>query len=306
MKTIRLNLPVEYNKLPKVIALGNFDGLHRGHKILIDKVKEISSSKNIISSLLTFSINPRKLFSKDRFYELTSLEDRRRITCDMGLEEFYELEFNEEMIRLSPIDFVEKILIPLNVKYVVCGFDYTFGSKGAGKVEDLIKYSDGRFEVIVIPSFNIDGEKVSTTRIISCLKDGDIEQTNKLLGWNYTVKGRIKKGLENGRKIGFPTINVDTNDYMLPKNGVYAVKVKIEGEVYYGMGNIGVHPTIDKLEKPVLEVNIFDFDENVYEKNVEIEFIRFIREEIEFQNLDELKKQLKLDTFLIFKLIFNK
>lgn len=300
-KVVKLPIKDEYE--PMVLCIGNFDGVHLGHKKLIEKTLELSKKHGIKSAFFTLNPNPRKVFNKDRIFQLTSIDDRKEITSNFGINSFLEFEFNNEFMNLTPSEFIETVLLKLNVKHVVCGFDYTFGKKGAGKVEDLIILSEGRYEVHVVDEVVIDDEKVSTTRIMKELTSGSLEEANKLLGRNYSVTGVVQKGLGNGHKIGFPTANIETFDYLLPKNGVYAVKVEFEGKNYYGMANVGLHPTISKLKKPLLEVHLFEFEGNLYEKGLKIEFLAFLREEIEFSGLEDLKTRIKLDTFLIFELI---
>ena len=154
MESLNVKLPVLKRNSPIAVCLGNFDGIHKGHQKLINKTVEVAKNNNISSAFFTFSPNPRKFFSKDRVYQLTSIEDRKEIVSTYGIDLFLEFEFNELSMNLSPSEFIEKVLIPLNVKCIICGFDYTFGKFGAGKVQDLVSLSKGRYEVIMIDEYD--------------------------------------------------------------------------------------------------------------------------------------------------------
>ena len=293
----KIQLPVESLDYPIAVCLGNFDGIHKGHQKLIEKTVEVAKKENIASAFFTFSPNPRKFFSKDRVYQLTSIDDRKEIVSKYDIDLFLEFIFNEQTMNLSPKEFIEQVLIPLNVKYVICGFDYTFGKFGAGKVQDLIELGNNRFEVIVIDELDYLNSKVSTTRIIDELKNGSLELVNYLLGREYSINGLIVKGLNNGKKIGFPTINIDSGDYVLPKTGVYGLEVVVKGEKIRGIGNIGTHPTISKLKEPILEIHLLGFSEEIYGEFANITFKKYLRPERKFDSIDDLKKQIKIDTF---------
>ncbi len=297
MKEIRVNIPVSIQNEPIAICLGNFDGIHKGHQKLIEKTVEVAKTNNIASAFFTFSSNPRKYFSKDRYSQLTSIDDRKELVKEYGIDVFVEFEFNQDTMNLSYEDFIEKVLIPLNVKYVICGFDYSFGKFGAGKVKDLVRLSKNRYEVIVIDELEYMDSKVSTTRIMNELANGNLDLANILLGREYSIKGTVVKGLNNGKKLGFPTINIDNGEYFLPKNGVYGVEVTINDEKIRGIGNVGTHPTISKLNNAILEIHLLDFSKEIYGEFVLITFKKYLREEQEFSSVEDLKKQIKIDTF---------
>ena len=297
MESLNVKLPVLKRNSPIAVCLGNFDGIHKGHQKLINKTVEVAKNNNISSAFFTFSPNPRKFFSKDRVYQLTSIEDRKEIVSTYGIDLFLEFEFNELSMNLSPSEFIEKVLIPLNVKCIICGFDYTFGKFGAGKVQDLVSLSKGRYEVIMIDEYDYLYEKVSTTRIMHELSNGNLVMTKELLGREYSIKGNIVKGLNNGQKIGFPTINIENGDYFLPKCGVYGLEVVIGNEVVRGIGNLGKHPTISMLDKPILEIHLLDFSREIYGEFVTVIFKKYLRDEKKFSSVEELKNQIKIDTF---------
>jgi len=300
MKEIKIQLPIEELKEPIAVCLGNFDGIHIGHQKLINKTVEVAKENNLISAFFTFSPNPRKFFSKDRVYQLTSIEDRKELVKEYGIELFLEFIFNEVTMNLTAEQFVEEVLIPLNVKKIICGFDYTFGKFGAGKVKDLIELSKGRYEVIVIEELEYLAKKVSTTRIMNELSNKNLQLVKDMLSRDYSIRGTIVKGFNNGHKIGFPTINIDSEDYYLPGIGVYGLEIEIDGKLYKGVGNLGTHPTISELTSPILEIYLIDFNQEIYDKKVRIKFKKFLREEKKFSSVDDLKNQIKIDTFSIF------
>ena len=297
MNSLNVKLPVFKRNSPIAVCLGNFDGIHIGHQKLIKKTVEVAKNNNISSAFFTFSPNPRKFFSKDRVYQLTSIEDRKEIVSNYGIDLFLEFEFNELSMNLSPVEFVEKVLIPLDVEYIICGFDYTFGKFGAGKVQDLINFSKGRYQVIVIDEYEYLYEKVSTTRIMNELSNGNLVLVKELLARDYSIKGNVVHGLNNGQKIGFPTINIDNGDYFLPKCGVYGLEVIIGNQKVRGIGNLGKHPTISMLDKPILEIHLLDFSDKIYGESVIVIFKKYLRDEKKFSSIEELKNQIKIDTF---------
>ena len=279
----------KYNK--SVIGLGFFDGVHKGHQKIIEEVKKISESKNIESSIFTFSSPIRKLFNKEFYGEITPLEYKLKIFEKLGVDICYVLEFNEEISKLSKEEFICKILDNLNIDDIVCGSDYRFGYKASGDIYFLKE----KYNVHVVDFINSNGSKISSSTIINLIRDGEIGLVNLLLGRLYFIESKVVKGLGNGSKIGFPTANINSNGFVLPKNGVYKVEVEIGNEKYDGICNVGIHPTISKLDEPIVEVLIKDFKEDIYSKNIKVNFVSFIRDEIKFNDTKELAKQISID-----------
>ena len=277
------------NDKPINLCLGFFDGLHIGHKFLINKAKQLNENVGV----LTFVGALKNLTNKrDTKALLTSLEDRKEILQSMGVKYLFVAEFNLDIMNMSKDDFLEKMIKPLNVDTLVVGNDYTFGSKASGNVD----YLRTKFKVEVVDFVLEDGKKVSTSEIINYIKEGKILKANELLGRYYSIKGVVEHGLSNGSRLGFKTANIKPIDnYVFPKKGVYATYVKIEGKTYLSMTNIGNHPTIDRLDYESIEANIFDFEEDIYQKEVEVYFLEFMRDEKKFDSVQDLIAQLNHD-----------
>ncbi len=270
------------------LCLGYFDGIHLGHQKLIQKAKE-SIYK---SGLLTFEFLDNFSFKKDRY--ITSLDDKIEILESCGVDYLIILRFDDKVKNLSCDEFIHKIIVKLNAKEVVVGQDYTFAKMAEGNVETLKTYHD-LFKVDVVDELLDDGKKIGTRNIISLIEEGKIEKANLLLGHNYQITGEVLKGYGFGNKHHFPTANVALNKYVKPQNGVYACLIIIDKIKYRGMCNIGVHPTVNQLDKAVIEVNIFDFNEDIYHHKIKIQLIKYMREEMKFNNIDELYAQLLID-----------
>lgn len=279
---------------PICTALGFFDGVHIGHMALINKVLSEANDKGYKKALMTFDHHPLYvlgLMKEERY--LTSMNDRIKILENMGMDYLFVIEFTNEVAALEPMNFIEKYLISQNVKQVVCGFDFRFGNKNLGNAETLKKCH--QFETSVIDEVMYNDKKISSTRIRNLLQDGQIHDMNGLLGRKYCVSGKVIKGRQIGRSIGFPTANVDYNHYFLPCGGVYATKVYLDDEEFIGMCNIGYNPTFIALDKPSLEVYILDFDRDIYGCMLKIEFFELIRKEQTYASKDELVNQLYKD-----------
>ncbi|MDO4661957.1 MAG: bifunctional riboflavin kinase/FAD synthetase [Tissierellia bacterium] len=280
----------------KVISLGDFDGLHRGHMSLIDKNLEISKKFNLEPSVLFFKKNSKEVFQHLK-YNLSSLEDKISMAFEKGISTFALVSFSDEFKNLSPYDFIKKILVDrLNAKYIVVGENFTFGLKSKGNVEYLKKLEEEfGYKTIIIPLRKENSDIISSTTIRTYLKDGFIDKANNLLGYNYKIKGKVISGEGRGRNLGYPTANLKLDfNYALPKNGVYFTKVFIDDKQYFAMTDIGTNPTFEDQEIKI-ESYIFDFNENIYGKKIILEFIEFVRDDVEFKNADELIDQLHFD-----------
>ena len=277
-------------------AIGFFDGLHLGHMALVDEVKRVSKQMGYKSALMTFDHHP--LFVLGRITQekyISSMEDRIEILNKEGIDYLFVIRFTKEVAALSPDAFIENYLVNLNIRHVVCGFDFRFGSRNSGSGETLIKYNPDILKVSIIDEVIFENEKISSTRIRNCLDEGHVEELNSLLNRHYAINGHVIGGKKIGREMGFPTANIDYGSYYLPQNGVYAVKVYLDDKEYLGMCNIGYNPTFHLIDKRSLEVHIFDFDENIYDKHVSVEFYKKTRNEKKFSNKDELMNQLSSD-----------
>ena len=272
---------------PSSIAIGNFDGMHLGHQTLLKNY-----SQNLKKYVLTFNFLFKEKHSDQTF--LTSLEDKEYLAKLYGADELLYLNFNETLKNTTADDFIKEYLDKPNIKEIIVGKDFRFGKFGQKDAQYLKeKLKDKSIKIIDLLD-DKDGHKISTTEIISLLKEKKIEQVSSLLGRNYLIKGYIEQGLRNGHKIGFPTANIKAiYNYTLPGNGVYATNMIIDGHKYLSMTNIGTHPTISELKKPLVETHIFNFNEEIYNKKIELEFLCFIRPEKKFDSIDDLKKELQ-------------
>lgn len=279
---------------PICSALGFFDGLHIGHMALVEEVKRVAKDKNYKTALMTFDHHPLYVLGKIKEEKyLTSMDDRKRILEKEHIDYLFVIQFTKEVAQLSPQDFIQNYLIDLHIAHVVCGFDFHFGDKNKGSAQTLQECP--YFDVSVINEVVYKGEKVSSTRLRMLLESGDIEEINALLKRQYQVIGKVIKGRQIGHHIGFPTANIDYASYLLPQKGVYAVKMYIDDETYLGMCNIGYNPTFHALDKVSLEIYILDFHQDIYNKDVVVEFYKKIRNEKKFDSKELLVEQLTKD-----------
>ena len=281
-------------------AIGFFDGLHLGHMALVDEVKKVSKDKGYKTALMTFDHHPLYVLGRiTQEQYISSMEDRIDILKREGIDYLFVIKFTKDVAGLSPETFIDNYLMNLNIRHVVCGFDFRFGSRNSGNSETLINYNPDKLNVSVIDEVIYKNEKISSTRIRNCLDDGRVDDLSHLLNRHYTIKGKVIGGKKIGRKIGFPTANVDYDSYYLPQNGVYAVKLYLGDNEYIGMCNIGYNPTFHLIDKRSLEVHIFDFNEDIYGKDVKVEFYIKTRNEKKFASKDELMTQLSYDAITI-------
>ena len=289
MEIIRISLEKKAKLDGITLCLGYFDALHLGHVSLIKKAKSLTDK----IALLTMDPNPSSFFQKN-VKEVNSIDDKIEILESLGVDYFVILETDENLLKIDSQRFIEEILLPLKVKNIVCGFDYHFGSKRSGDANLLKQYSE--FNTYVCEEVSFENEKVSTTLIKNLLDEGNIEKVNKLLTRNYQIKGKVIHGNSLGNKIGFPTANIQLDENKVyPKNGVYSGYLLLENKKYLSMINIGVHPTINKLEKRIVEVHVINQNISLYDKDITLVFEKFIREEIKFESIKDLIKQLEKD-----------
>jgi riboflavin kinase/FMN adenylyltransferase len=290
------------------IGLGNFDGLHLGHMTLINTLIKESKVLGIDSVVYTFSKHPENILRKKLNTPIiTTINKKIRILKDTELDYLYFDDFDEAYSRMKPEDFIKDILFHrLKIKLAVTGYDYRFGYKGQGDVELLEEAGkEYDFGVIVIPPVKIDEQIVSSTSIRQLITKGNMEKANKLLGRNFSISGTVNKGRRIGNTIGFPTANVFCSENItLPHTGVYITKTLLENETYNSVTSIGVNPTF-KDDLPIsIETYILDFDKDIYGKDIEVTFIKRLRNEKDFGSVDDLIGQIKIDvsdTRLYFK-----
>ena len=279
------------------VALGNFDGIHRGHQYLIEDTIKKANKKNIEPSILLFKNHTKLTINKNNIYILTSNKQKLKILENMGIKTVYTIDFDEDLMKLSSKEFIKNIIVDkLKAKIVTVGFDYRFGYKASGDSEYLKKLGkDYNFETNIIMPICIDKEIVSSTKIRNLIQLGNIEKANKFLGRYYSIIGNIVSGSSRGRKLGYPTANIELiYNYKIPKPGVYKSITILEGKQFLSLTNIGNNPTFNEKDLKI-ENYILDFNENIYGKTIEIQFVNFIRENIKFNTAEELLKQITKD-----------
>lgn len=282
---------------PIVTVLGNFDGVHLGHQNLIKIAREKAAIINGETLVFTFFPHPQRLFNA-KIKMLNSLKSKLRLIESLGVENVLIIPFTKDFAIITPQEFVHQILAKrLQTSHVVAGFNYSFGYKGLGDADMLVKLAEEQnIKATIMAPFRIGNELVSSTKIREYIKEGKIENAAKLLGYQPRISGKVIQGNKIGRKIGFPTANVEWDkELLIPGNGVYAVKVMVDERSYFGVLNIGNKPTVS--QKPVLtmEVNILNFSGDLYQKEIEIIFYEKIRNEIKFNSLEHLKNQIAQD-----------
>lgn len=293
---------------PLVLTLGMFDGVHLGHKKILERLREISLERGFESAIFTFSLHPRRSLDPDFKIELlTTLDEKLKLFSGNDIDRVFINDFTDEFRELSAEDFVKKILVDrLNTKHLIIGYDHAFGKNRQGDFE-FLKQMSLRYNFMVeqIQPREVDSTLISSTKIRKAISEGNVSLANKMLGYKYSFSGEVIRGKQLGRSIGFPTANIKVNsDKLLPKIGAYIVEVNVSGEKYFGMLNIGKRPTINA-EGVQVEVYILDFDQNIYGSEVEIKFLEFLREEEKFPNLEALKNQLQKDKKMVREYVMN-
>ncbi|HCD50838.1 MAG TPA: bifunctional riboflavin kinase/FMN adenylyltransferase [Balneolaceae bacterium] len=284
-----------------VLTVGTFDGVHEGHKALMHKVVEVAKKKGARSLVVTFDPHPRTIISKknDGIKLLTTLQERAEILSEIGVDVLLVIPFNRDFSLLSSQEFVRDVICSkIGLCDFIIGYDHHFGKDRSGTIDTLKQLGQVlNFDVHVVSKKEMGELTISSTNIRKeIMEEGDMEMAADMLGRPYFLNGVVIHGDERGRKIGFPTANLQPEhpDKAVPKNGIYAVKVRVDGNWYKGMMNIGVRPTFDGVSKS-LEVNIFGFDQMIYGKTIQIQFVKRIRDEQKFTSTDELVDQLKSD-----------
>lgn len=296
---IRENLK-DYNSTKQsVITIGTFDGVHIGHKKIINQLTSISSKNNLISILLSFFPHPKMVLQNDKELKLiNTIQEKEGLLNSLNLDYLIIKEFTKEFSRLSALEFVRDILVnKLNAKHIIIGYDHHFGRNRTANIEQLKEFGElYDFKVTEILAQDIDDIAISSTKIRKALINGEITLANKFLGYNFFFSGNVVHGNNIGKTISFPTANIkiDAPYKLVPKNGVYIVKTTIENQITFGMMNIGYNPTFNGKQKSI-EIHFINFNKNIYDKTLTIEMILRIRNEIKFNTVDDLKKQLEQD-----------
>ena len=290
----------KYDKLQNtVITIGTFDGVHIGHRKILERLINSAKTSGLRATVLTFFPHPRMVLQKDAGLKLlNTVEEKAAIMEAIGLDCLIVHPFTKAFSRLTATDFVRDILVnELRAKKIIIGYDHRFGRNRNANIQDLIAFGNTLdFEVEEIPAQEIDEVSVSSTKIRKALESGDIPTANRYLGYPYMLTGTIKRGKGLGRKLSFPTANLHiAEDYkLIPKNGVYVIQSNLNGAPVNGMMNIGVNPTVDGSKRSI-EIHFFDFQDNLYGKKLQIEILHRLRDEKRFDSVEDLRKQLEKD-----------
>ena len=305
MRICRLDEPLPEELAGAVVAIGNFDGVHRGHQAVIDEARRVADAEGRLLGVMAFEPHPRSVFRPDDPpFRLTSLPAKARLLADLGVDVLYVLPFDRERAKTPALAFIEEFLVErLHAAHVVCGHDFVFGHQRGGDAALLEQAaaSHGFAVTVVAPRTEPEGDRFSSSRVRAALEEGDLERATALLGRQWEIEGEVIQGDRRGRTIGFPTANIGLGDYLLPKRGVYAVRAcvedgngALEGRWLDGAANVGLRPTVDgKLDS--LEVHLLDFDGDLYGRTLRVRFVAWLRGEEKFDGLDALKRQIARD-----------
>lgn len=288
------------NDIKRVMALGFFDGVHIGHSALMERVLRISTEKNFIPAVMTFDTHPENMVAGHPIPLINSPDDRAGLIQRIfGIEDIIFLHFDEKMMRMNWIDFIERLANDFNAVHLVAGHDFRFGYKGEGNSENLCKKcKEMNLGCDIISAVTYKGIKISSTYIRELISVGDMEQANEFLGHPHTLTDTVRYGYRFGRTLGAPTINMKFADgVIVPARGVYATKVYLEHDpnAYTAVTNIGIRPTVDDSENITVESYILNFEGNLYGKQVRVEFYKLLRLEMRFSGIPELKDRIQCD-----------
>ncbi len=291
------NLPEFENP---IITIGTFDGVHAGHKVILDKVVAHANDNNKSSVLVTFDPHPRKLiFPEETIDILTPLNEKLELITATGIEHVVVVPFTKEFAQLSAQEYISDFLVKkLKPSTIIIGYDHHFGNDRKGNIELLQKMkAEYGFGVIEIEAQLIQEAAISSTKIRTAIAYGNIEEAAKMLNRNYSVTGIVQRGQQLGRKLNYPTANISplNKEQLLPANGVYAIYGHYDKARYSGMLNIGIRPTIDNDKTLHIEAHLFDFNQEIYNEQLKVEFVKRIRDEVKFDSIDALKAQLDKD-----------
>ena len=299
MKYFELDTQSQFEETNLCLAIGNFDGFHKGHISILDSLKKIANQNNLPTAIMSFSPHPREYFeNKNENFNIYTKSEKINFLKKYDINIYIEFTFDKNLAELSADQFVEEILInKLNIKNVIVGKDFKFGKNRSGNFQILENYSkENNFDVHLVESVMLsDGSsKFSSSIIRENIKNAEMEKVNFALGRPWHIHGTVIEGDKKARKINFPTANIIPGKHILPRKGVYCVEVCIDNEKYLGVSNFGKRPTVDG-SKVLLETHIFNFNKEIYGNELTVRFLTFIRPEQKFANFDELAKQIKKD-----------
>ena len=289
MEIIKLNgVKIKPNT---VAAIGFFDGVHKAHRSLIDAAKTIAKKQDMHTAVITFDVHPKSVLFDLDYHYITPLKKKLDIIETYGIDTLYLIEFDADKAKLTPDTFINYYLNGLHT--LVCGFDFKFGTRGSGNVQTL--YRHPTIKSVVVDELTHEGYKIGSTHIRDLIMSGQMHHIKPILGRYYSIEGNVQHGASKGRGIGYPTANIDTGDYLIPKKGVYASFTRYKDKWYPSMSTVGHNPTMNCQSDISVESYLFDFNETIYGETIEIAFIKRLRDEQKFDSVEALVEQIKTD-----------
>ncbi len=291
------------DKAPIALTIGNFDGIHLGHQAMLVRIKDIAQQFDMHACVMTFEPHPREFFSPDQApVRLSSLREKMKYLIKTGIDCIHICHFNYDFAKISPEHFITRILNQeLSVRWILVGDDFRFGARRAGDLSLLQSLSTANnFTIEVMPSIMVDGQRVSSTAVRQALACGDLSQAEKLLGRPYSISGRVVDGDKLGKQLGYPTANIQLKHNCPPLSGIFAVRVygatdSSSATSLPGVASLGVRPTTHQNGKPVLEVHLFDFNNEIYGRHLQVDFMHKLRNEVKFADINTLIRQIEKD-----------
>ena len=277
-------------------CIGYFDGLHRGHQELLKEMLKAASERGCGKAVITFDRDPLEVISGKKQKQILSRDSLFSMLEKAGVDQVYLIPFDKEIAAMPAEDFLKDFLYRLQLETLVCGFDFRYGYKGSGNASTLKEAEDRPFEVRIVGEISEDGQKISSTAVKRFLGEGEIGQANRFLGYTYNLEGKVIHGLQNGRRMGFPTVNTELDPQLvLLKTGVYAGYAEANGSLYKAMINLGSNPTVSESSVLHLEAHLLGFEGDLYGEKIRLYFLKQLREEMRFANFEELQDQLRKD-----------
>ena len=286
------------DRRPVAVTIGNFDGVHLGHQALLQHLKQEAQARGLETAVIVFEPHPREFFTPQQApTRLTSLREKAELFAKLGVDRVQVCRFDRTFAQMQAADFIHALHARLAAKFVLIGDDFRFGSGRAGDFALMEKIGQQQgFAVQAVQSILQGGIRISSTAVREALARGNLQAAQRYLGRHYSISGHVEHGNRMGRQLGFPTANIQLRHNRPPVAGIFAVRVRIEGgEWRFGAASLGVRPTVVAGGKPVLEVHLFDFDEEIYGKHLHVEFMHKLRDEAKFPDLESLAKQITLD-----------
>lgn len=289
-------LSLSHPQKPLILTIGNYDGVHLGHQVVLQRTVEVARQKQTQSGVITFSNSPGEVLLAAPAEKLCSTHQKIDLLAALGLDILFLIEFTREFSQQSPEEFLKNLLKKIPFSHLILGHDARFGKNRAGDIEQVQALAKAlHFQVEYLPPEKINDRTISSSAIRKEIKAGHLEEANKMLGRSYSIQSLVAKGTGIGKRIGFPTANVQITNYCLPPLGVWAVTIRLAAATHEGIANLGTAPTVQREGAPILEVHLFDHESVLYDQEIEIVFQKYLRAEQRFPSLDALKEQIAKD-----------